>query len=299
MMSEELTRRAFQHGLGSIILGGTLVSTCRAAADDEAPGGSGGETEICNFPASFMTWDLPYRKDPRPYARHNIPHGNMARIQLEALIDVTDQARQRTQRFALIAPCRTEWVYAEDRLFQIPSREYRTINSATHERSMGSAITFDGTVYRGRAATENYRSMKVDVQTFPVARRLDDAAAIVKATAQNIPLVARTVIQDPTGEHRFALQYPIRTMNFQPQTDSFQVDTGPILVPDYKAQAEHWIDRLEMAHVAYNQLDRAEFILRRPTPVNDASGKQLCQTLYYSEVREDPAVTQLFTGEAG
>ena len=31
----------------------------------------------CHFQASFMTWDLPPRKDPRPYARHNIPHGNM------------------------------------------------------------------------------------------------------------------------------------------------------------------------------------------------------------------------------
>ena len=42
-----------------------------------------------------------------------------------------------------------------------------------------------------------------------------------------------------------------------------------------------------MAHVVYNRLDRAEFILRRPTPINDEQGKQLCQVLHCSEVRED------------
>lgn len=79
---------------------------------------------VCNFQASFMTWDKPHNPNvPRPYARHNTPLGNSARIQLEALLDVTDNATGETERFFLIAPCRAEWVYAEDQLFQIPSRE--------------------------------------------------------------------------------------------------------------------------------------------------------------------------------
>ena len=44
--------------------------------------------DACNFQSSFMTWDVPYRPDPRPHARHNTPLGNLARIQIEALIDV-------------------------------------------------------------------------------------------------------------------------------------------------------------------------------------------------------------------
>ena len=297
-MTQQLSRRAFEQGLGSLILGGSLVSPARASGG-EGSRQSGDAAKICDFQASFMTWDLPYRKDSRPNARHKIPHGNMARIQLEALIDVTDETGAKTERFALIAPCRTEWVYAEDGLFQIPSREYRTINSATHERSLTSAITFNGSVYSGREAATQYSSMNVDVRTFARARALDSAREIVKATSENIPLVARTQIRDPSGKHSFVLQYPIRTMNFQPKTNSFQVDTGPLLTPDYESTADHWIDRLEMAYVAYNQLDRAEFILRRPTPVIDENGKELYRTLYYSEVREDAAVTQIFTGQDG
>ena len=53
-----------------------------------------------NFQSSFMTWDLPPRKDPRPYARHIIPLGNKAHIQLEALIDVIDEATGKSEQFA-------------------------------------------------------------------------------------------------------------------------------------------------------------------------------------------------------
>ena len=83
----------------------------------------------------------------------------------------------------------------------------------------------------------------------------------------------------------------------RPETESFQVDTGPLLVPDFTSKAKSAINRLEMAHVAYNRLDKAEFILRRPTPIADKEGKELVQVLHYSEVREYPARNLLLTGE--
>jgi hypothetical protein len=136
--SAVLNRRVFQTAVGSAVLGGSVaVQLARVQAEDS----KSGDANACQFAASFMTWDVPFRPDPRPSARHNIPHGNLARIDLEALIDV--------------------------------------------------------------------------------------------------------------------------------------------------------IDRLEMAHVVYNRLDRAEFLLRRPTPVPDADGQPLCHVLHFSEVREDRAVNEL------
>lgn len=302
-MSPRLTRREFGRDVGSLILGGALVVPLgneQTQAEDSALKRNQGEpNEACDFQSSFMTWDFPYRKDPRPYARHNCPHGNMARIQLDALIDVIAKETSESERFVLIAPCRTEWVYAEDRLFQLPSREYRNIYSLTEQRSMGRGITYDGERSHGRPVSGDFRSLKIDVQTFRRTRVLRTPEEIVNATADNIPLVGRTEIDDPAGKHRYVLQYPIKTMNFQPKTNSFQVDTGPILVPDFKIEGDRVIDRLEMAHIAYNRLDRAEFILCRPTPIEDEAGKALCQVLHYSEVREDPALTQILTGEDG
>ena len=162
---------------------------------------------------------------------------------------------------------------------------------------MGRKITFDGKASHGHPVTDDFRSLKIDVRTFRKTRLLRTPAEIVKATAGNAPLVGRTEIRDPQGGLRYVLQYPIRTMNFQPKTNSFQVDTGPVLVPDFKTKASGAINRLEMAHIAYNRLDRAEFILRRPTAVKDESGKELCRVLHYSESREHSAVNQILSGE--
>ena len=152
--SPELTRREFHVGAGAVLLGGAIVVPISGEPIQAKNGGTERDlvegVPVCDFQSSFMTWDFPYRKDPRPHARHNIPHGNMARIQLDSLIDVIDRRSRRSERFALIAPCRTEWVYAEDRLFQIPSREYRNIYSLTEQRSMGRSITDDGEPTRGR-----------------------------------------------------------------------------------------------------------------------------------------------------
>lgn len=251
----------------------------------------------CNFQASFMTWDLPPHKDPRPHARHNIPHGNQARIQLDAIIDVINEDSGASERFVLIAPCRTEWVYAEDKLFQIPSGEYRCIFSLKDQRSMGNAFTLKGEPGRGHPVKGTFRSLAIDVRTFAQTRELKTPAEICAGTSSNVPLVARTVFRDPQRKERYVLEYPIKTINFRPETPSFQVDTGPLLVPDFSAKGESIIDRLEMAHIAYNRLDRAEFIIRRPTPISDKTGAEVTKILHYTEVREYPARTQMLGGD--
>ncbi len=269
--------------------GGALLAATASAAEKGAP---------CNFQSSYMTWDIPPRKDPRPYARHNTPLGNKARIEIQAIIDVTDLGKSTTERYVLIAPCRTEWVYADKGMFQIPSREYCNIYSLKEQRGMGSAITFDGVVSKGGPVGAQFRSLKIDVKGFSRFRELKDPASINRAIEANFPLVGRTVIQDDAKKERYSIEYPIRTMNFRPENGSFQVDTGPLLVPDKTSKAAKVIDRLEMAHVVYKSLDFAEFILRRPTPVKDKSGKELYQTLYYSEIAEWKAATVILSGEA-
>jgi hypothetical protein len=287
-MKQRLDRRTFGKVISvSAAAGAVIVNVdCAAAA----------ETETCNFLASFMTWDFPFRPDPRPYARHRTPHGNLARIQLDAIIDVLDGPAGAIERYVLIAPCRAEWVYAEDRLFQLPPREYRNIYSLTSERSMERHLTADSPPAKARPIKDTFRSLKIDVKSFRSTRALGTSAEIVSATAANLPLVGRTELTDPDGRRRYLLQYPIKTMNFQPKTNSFQVDTGPVLTPDFNAPAGPSVDRLELAHVAYNRLDRAEFILRRPTPIRNTAGAELCRVLDYSEAREDAAKNQIVAG---
>jgi hypothetical protein len=299
IMSEKMTRRRFQRELGAfgggLVIGAGAGRSAVGAAESKAS--PEGVQAACNFQSSFMTWDFPPTPDPRPHARHNCPLGNKARIQLDALVDVIDESTGRGERFVLIAPCRTEWVYAEDRLFQIPSREYRNIYSLTQERSMGRGITCDAGRTHGGPVGGRFRSLTIDVATFARSRVEATPAAINAAVAANRPLVGRTTLVDGKRGVRYVLEYPIKTMNFRPENESFQVDTGPLLAPDFDCDEPEPIDRLEMAHVAYNRLDRAEFIFRRPTPICDDQGAELCCVLHYRQSREYPATTQLLSGD--
>ena len=269
-------------------------------ATEIGPGQTPKSSGACDFSSSFMTWDYPPKPDPRgAKSRHKTPLGNKARIEIEALIDVINETTNESERFVLIAPCRTEWVYAEDNLFQLPGSEYRLIFSLKEQRGMGSGLTAPTGFSRAHPVAGDYTSLKIDVRTFPQSRLLSTPAEVNAASEANLPIVGRTQIRDPQRKERYVIEYPIRTMNYRPENASFQVDTGPLLVPDPKSQATKAIERLEMAHVAYNHvnLNRAEFILRRPTPVKNASGRELTRVHHYSEPHAFPAVTQLFAGE--
>ena len=297
-----MTRRRFHAGIAKITAVGPSLVALACGGPESEPGATKAasptaDKPACNFASSYMTWDLPPRTDPRPNSRHNIPLGNKARIQLEAIADVIDEATGASEQFVLIAPCRSEWVYAEKELFQIPSREYRNIYSLTEERQMGRASTYDGESHRSHPVSDTFQALEIDIVRFPRSRVLDTPAAVNDATGNNVPLNGRTQIHEEARGLSYVLEYPIKTMNFRPEDSSFQVDTGPLLVPDFDSAEAKAIDRLEMAHIVYNRLDYAEFILRRPTPINDDEGRELTRVLHYSETREFPAVTELLTGE--
>ena len=272
-----MTRRRFHAGIAKIAAVGPSLIALACGGPESEPGASKAASPTaakpaCNFASSYMAWDLPPRNDPRPNSRHNIPLGNKARIQLEALVDVIDEETGASEQFVLIAPCRSEWVYAEKQLFQIPSREYRNIYSLTEERQMGRAITYDGESHRSHPVSDTFQSLAIDIVRFPRGRALETPAAVNEATGNNLPLIGRTQIREPERGLRYVLEYPIKTMNFRPENSSFQVDTGPLLVPDFDSGEAKAIDRLEMAHIVYNRFDYAEFILRRPTPISDEQG---------------------------
>ncbi len=248
-----------------------------------------------------MTWDFPRSDvpDPRPAARHELPFGNKARIELEALVEMVDEESGRCETFVLIAPCRTEWVYAPDKLFQLPSAEYRCAYAIQDklERSLAQRIVAEeGDSNRKGVRIDKQhdgRTLDVAIRRSATTRVLATAVAVNDATEAGIPVVCRTSVRHPHRPRvRYQLEYPVRTMNYRPENSSFQVDTGPILVPDFASSSKIpcGIDELEMAYVAFNHRNyqqSAEFLLRRPTAVPDTDVK----VLHFSERQECEAST--------
>jgi hypothetical protein len=155
---------------------------------------------------------------------------------------------------------------------------------------MGRGYTYDGKVTSAQDVRKTFRSLLIDLKTFPRARQLRTGKEINDAISRNLQVVGRTEFRDPKRKETYVLEYPIKTMNFRPESASFQVDTGPLLVPNFQSTATKAIDRLEMAHICYNRLDKAEFILRGAVPVGGG-----VRVLDYTDDREYPVKNDLFS----
>ena len=242
--------------------------------------------QATDFGNSYMTWVTPHDPTDRRVPGHK-PWGNSARILIDARCTIVDTASGAGEEFYLIAPCRTEWMYQDANLFQVPSGEYRVIFSQDRQLSVGKRMVEEGDRPRS-VSTAQFTSLTFTVIHHPETTALETDEAVVAATQRNLPLVAQTELWDDPRGLRATLEYPIRTMNIHPERRRFQVDTGPLIFPDLASDEEHWIDRCALAHLVYTTFDRAEFICKRPTPFLH-EGREVGRIFHYSDVRALPA----------
>ncbi len=234
-----------------------------------------------DFSRSFLTFRIDYQKRPAETASHKPPSSlNNARIQLECVCSVKDKTTGATQTFVMGASCKTERVGVDRDIWIEPNADFVPILS---DRDFLIIKTYDtankGVPFYppsrgmqperqvGRTA-EAFDSVRIDVARAP-AERLESAARIVEATLDPVrpPLAARTAIG--TDRYTAVLEYPVKTMNASERDFIYQTDTGPVLLPDFNCDADELITGLELAFVAFNSPDWAEFIVRAPVPVGE------------------------------
>ncbi len=255
------------------------------------------DAQICDYGDSYIRWTGEFNPaDPRKPG--HMPWGNTVRIQLDSRCDLIDERTGETEEFFLITPCRTEWMYRSDALWQDPNREFvgvfsRTAMMAGHV-GLGLAGNPGGDIDAVRSLEDSYPDFQVSLRYHAKARQLDSDDEVIEATLTGGPLVARTELRDEEHGRRAMLEYPIKTMNLQTEHRRMQVDTGPLLFPDLGRSVERSIERFSQAFVCYNTFDVAEFVLRGPTPVM-ADGHEVAKTIEYSDIRRLPAKTSIFS----
>ncbi len=224
--------------------------------------------EVCDYSRSFLTFVTEER-------------GNNARIQLDARCELFPEDSDKPVEFVLGASCKSEDTYAPENLFLEPNYDFCPIFSDTEYaiiRTYASAepdevAKPDGVEKPcGMAAgliTDSFLEVPIHRETVPGARVLADNAEIVQATLNNEPLVGRVEIIDNSGQPRALLEFPIKTMNVNDIEDIFQVDTGPLLLPDLDWRGDLRVECFRRAFVAYNTFEGADFVAQRPTPTSD------------------------------
>ena len=235
---------------------------------------------VCDFANSYLRWVS------------EGGHGNTVRINLDARCRWEDRATGQTEDFVLICRCQGERMYVEKNLIQDPAYNFWGVFSATQShniRTFADAATQGDTV-EGHAG--RFVSVDIDIETFGNAAELTTPEEIIEATLGAELLVARTEIDSPDGQVHATMEYPVTTMNVAPEHQLWQVDTGPVLFPDFERDAERRIEKLVPGFIVYNTATYAELALY--TDVKLASGGT---TPHYADRREVSVTNRLCVGQ--
>ncbi|UCH35698.1 MAG: hypothetical protein JSV65_04935, partial [Armatimonadota bacterium] len=205
--------------------------------------------QTCDFSRSFVTFVTPGRS-------------NNARIQVEARCTITDDRENAAQDYYLVASCKGEDTYGTGVLFLDPSYDFCGIFSAQEFILIRVGVPYEvnNTV---AANAERFDDVRIDVR-MQAAEVLEADEEIVRATLANRVLNGRVEVSDEAGRHRASIEFPIKTMNVNDIRNIYQVDTGPILLPDFASRKQRMVERFQLAFVAYNRGDEAYFVIQEP-----------------------------------
>ena len=132
---------------------------------------------------------------------------------------------------------------------------------------------------------DNFSSFKTIINQSK-ARTITDYGKIIDLTFEGVPLNAITEIENE--KYRFLIQYPIKTINVNEEVKMIQPDTGPILFSDLNHDFEIIMENLELAFIAWNKIDYAEFLVRKEKKLN-----QEFSVFHYHEVKKMKVINSI------
>ncbi len=235
---------------------------------------------IPNFAASFLTFRVDWEQQQSLTASHKPPYTlNNARIQIEAVCQITDRLSNHRLQYVLGASCKTEYVGVDKNIWTEPNADFCIILSEesflilkSWDRNNKGVMLYPISLgeqpeRQSGNVSDTYEDIKINLRTVD-GEHLDATEKIVQATLADDILVGRTLFT-MQGQYEIKIDFPIKTMNANERDFIYQTDTGPILFPDLSIPHNNLIDSFYLAYVAFNHPDWAEFILQVPTPLND------------------------------
>lgn len=103
---------------------------------------------------------------------------------------------------------------------------------------------------------------------------LDTRAKVIEATVRGAPIIAQVVIADASSQTRVAMEFPVKTMNQDPPTGRWQVDT-PMLFAHPAVTPTTPGDRLYLARAVFGSTEptTAYFALEGNIPHHSGVGE--------------------------
>ena len=226
---------------------------------------------MIDFNRSFITWTIEWAEPDPVYA---YPGGfvgepgeaTTSRIQIDAGCEIVDEARGTACTIYLTAPCRSEFIIADDNLFQVPNGEFRAAVSDAFTIPIATEPSWQDEGTRRQPVGARFAEFAIDVRTLDGAALVTDDA-IVASSLAGARLNARSTYRDNVQGLAVTVEYPIKLINLHAGGGRYQVCTGAVALPDLTTWDGAGVDRVFLAHAAFAADDHVEFILRRSIEV--------------------------------
>jgi len=236
---------------------------------------------VCDYARSFVTFTVP---------------GNSARIGVEArcLLRGPDGAEEQ---FLMFASCKAEDTYAEQDLFRnpetSPSYDFSGIFSPDRYRIERIHVGSDCEQFDTGLIADRFVAVQrrvVEAPGTPLPTKQD----VIEATLAGRIVIARNELRDAASGVTAVLEYPVKTMNVNPERGLFQTDTGPLPYYDFAIAEADPMRRFRWAYCAFNEFTGAYFICQGPTPIV-SEGREVARRSHYQHIIHCPeAVNTLY-----
>jgi hypothetical protein len=214
---------------------------------------------------------------------------NAVRFSIESITTYRDEVRGTTTRFFQCASMKSENTFGEKDLFYAENYDFMPVFG-----SDGDLLIFR----RSATATSGYRELTRAALLWGEprwilgearAQRIATWDEIHRATREDFPLIGRTTLTSADSSRRVVLDYPIKTMNVNVERRMYQVDTGPLALPDLSRDFSRPVESLSLAFVAFNAPHFADFVVEQPVAVGPG-----VEVLHYAEPFSLTAQNEVF-----
>lgn len=249
--------------------------------------------ETVDFCRSFITWRIDTKTKPPKTVSHQPPYSlNNARVPVECRCTIEEKIAGATNVFYLGANCKTERVGVERDIWTEPNADFVPIVSLEHFLAIktfsyaGQRVELYPPSLGFQPERQTVRAEEAfdDLSTHIVLGKgevVDDPTRIVKEILNFGILNAVTEISN--NRYTVRIEYPLKTINANERDNIYQPDTGPVIFPNLDLEPEQLLNGLELAFVAFNTPDWAEFLVREITPVKAGPGAPRFNVYHYSK----------------
>ncbi len=219
---------------------------------------------------SFVQWSSP-SDDHTP------------RMALQASCKIREKGGEYREYF-LTHTCIGEQMYRDKELIHRPTSEVHLVLSNNGQfmivkhfaeaagytrvaNRVGETIpTHDG---RGSTITE----MNTRIRHYKQVIEMTEYEEVHDAMVGNLPILGRTHYIDHWGDDAIEViaEYPVYPMNARHQHATWQIDAGPLLIPDFNIEYKLEVEIFRRAFFVYNKWDYTECVRQLPVMLENAA----------------------------